>query len=66
LSGLHQRHEDAQLFSVAGHEVRCWCRTMGEFSMSRGTLLVMDAGSQIKVLQIGLHHRRRDDARNDQ
>lgn len=61
LSGLHQRHEDAQLFSVAGHDVRCWSRTLGEFSRSHGTLLVMDAGSQIKVLQIGLHHRRRDD-----
>jgi len=64
-SGLHQRHEDAQLFSVAGHDVRCWSRTLGEFSRSRGTLLVMDAGSQIKVLQIGQHHRRRDDDRND-
>ena len=65
-SGLHQRHEDAKLFSVVGHDVRCWCRTMGEFSRSRGTLLVMDAGAQIKVLQIGQHHRRRDDARNGQ
>ena len=65
-SGVHQRHEDAELFSVAGHDIRCWCRTMGEFSTSRGTLLVMDAGSQIKVLQVGLQHRRRDDARNDQ
>lgn len=65
-SELHQRHEDAKLFSVVGHDVRCWCRTMGKFSRSRGTLLVMDVGAQIKVLQIGLHHRRCGDARNDQ
>jgi len=65
-SGLHQRHEDARLFSVDGQDVRCWCRTMGEFSRSRGTLLVMDVGAQIKVLQIGPHHRRFDDVRNDQ
>ena len=67
-SGLHQRHEDAQSFSVAGHDVRCWCRSLGEFSGSRGVLLVMDAGAQIKALQAGLHHRRRenDNVRNDQ
>jgi FixJ family two-component response regulator len=65
-SGLHQRHEDAQIFSVAGHDVRCWCRTLGEFSRSNGTLIVMDAGFQIKVSQIAQHHRRRDDVRNDQ
>lgn len=64
-SGLHQRHEDAQPFSVLGHDVCCWCRTLGEFSKSRGTLLVMDAGCQIRVAQIGLHHRRRDDAHSD-
>ena len=67
-SGLHQRHEDAQPFLVAGHDVRCWCRSLGEFSRSHGVLLVMDAGSQIKALQASLHHRRRDNdnARNDQ
>ena len=65
-SGLHQRYEDAQLFSVAGHDVRCWCRSLGEFSRSRGVLLVMDAGSQIKVPQTGLQYRRRGDACDDQ
>lgn len=65
-SGLHQRYEDAQLFSVTGHDVRCWCRSLGEFSRSRGVLLVMDAGSQIKASQAGLQHRRRDNARNAQ
>ena len=67
-SGLHQRYEDAQSFSVTGHDVRCWCRSLGEFSRSRGVLLVMDAGAQIKALQASLHHRRHDNdnARNDQ
>ncbi|HCJ51633.1 MAG: response regulator [Gallionellales bacterium CG03_land_8_20_14_0_80_55_15] len=41
-SGLHQRDEDAKVFSVAGRDVRCWCRLLGEFSRSRGILLVMD------------------------
>ena len=65
-SGLHQRHEDAQSFSVVGHDICCWCRSLGEFSRSRGVLLVMDAGAQIKALQASLHHRRRDNVRNDQ
>lgn len=42
-SGLHPRNEDAQYFSVAGHSIRCWCRTLGEFSKSNGFLIVMDA-----------------------
>lgn len=48
-SGLHQRQEDAKSFSMAGREVRCWCRSLGEFSRSRGTLLVLNVVSQIKV-----------------
>lgn len=50
LSGLHQRYEDAKLFCVAGYDVRCWCRSMGEFSRSNGVLLVIDVGSKIKHL----------------
>ena len=50
-SGLHQRNEDAKSFSIAGHAVRCWCRSMGEFSRSKGVLLVIDAGSQLMHLQ---------------
>ena len=42
-SGLHPRHEDAKTFSIAGHDVRCWCRSLGEFSRSNGLLIVMDA-----------------------
>ena len=64
LPGLHQRHEDAQLFTVAGHEVRCWCRSLGELSGSRGVLLVMDAGAQIEVPQTGRQYRRHGDVRN--
>ncbi|MBI3480464.1 MAG: response regulator [Nitrosomonadales bacterium] len=50
-SGLHQRHEDAKLFSIAGHDVRCWCRSMGEFSRSKGVLLVIDVGSLIETFE---------------
>jgi len=42
LSGGHQWDEGAKSFSVAGSDVRCWCRSLGEFSSSRGTLLVME------------------------
>ncbi len=42
MSGLHQRDESARSFDLAGSDVRCWCRSLGEFSKSRGTLLVMD------------------------
>jgi CheY-like chemotaxis protein len=42
-SGFHSRDEDAEFFSVAEHSVRCWCRSLGEFSKSIGTLIVMDA-----------------------
>ena len=66
-SGLHQRHEDARSFSVVGHDIRCWCRSLGEFSRLRGILMVMDAGAQIKALHASQHHRRRDNdnVRND-
>ncbi len=49
-SGLHPRHEDAKPFSVAGHDVLCWCRSMGEFSRSKGVLLIIAVGSTIKHL----------------
>jgi hypothetical protein len=42
-SGLHQRNEDAKYFIVAGHSIRCWSRSLGEFSKSKGFLIVMDA-----------------------
>jgi len=42
MSGLHQRDETAKSFVVAGRETRCWCRSLGEFSRSRGMLLVID------------------------
>lgn len=41
-SGLHQRNEGPSHFSIAGRPVRCWCRSLGEFSRSQGTLLVID------------------------
>lgn len=43
LSGLHQRDEEARTFHLCGTNIRCWCRSLGEFSRSRGTLLVIDA-----------------------
>jgi len=49
-SGLHQRNEEAKSFSLAEHDVRCWCRSMGEFSRSKGVLLAIDVGSPIKQL----------------
>lgn len=49
-SGPHQRNDDAKSLSVAGHDVRCWCRSMGEFSRSKGVLLVIDVGSKIATL----------------
>lgn len=49
-SGLHQRDEDAKLFTVTESKVRCWCRSLGEFSRSCGTLLVMDTSKDQKAL----------------
>lgn len=40
-----QQHEGAKSLYVAGREVRCWRRSLGELSRSRGILLVIDAGS---------------------
>ena len=42
MSEPHQRDEAARSFDLAGSDVRCWCRSLGEFSRSRGTLLVLD------------------------
>ncbi len=50
-SGLHQIHEKPKIFSVTGHDVRCWCRSLGEFSRSRGILLVMDAESKFDAIE---------------
>lgn len=49
-SGLHQRNEDSKIFSVGGHDARCWCRSLGEFSRSCGVLLVMDANPKAEWL----------------
>jgi FixJ family two-component response regulator len=43
ISEQHLRHEDAKIFKIVGHNVRCWCRALGEFSRSKGLLIVMDA-----------------------
>ena len=42
--------EKAQLHVLNGHEVGFWCRSMGEFSLSSGLLLVVAAGLQIEPL----------------
>ncbi|OGT01679.1 MAG: histidine kinase [Gallionellales bacterium RBG_16_57_15] len=39
-----QLQANAQTFSVAGRDVRCWCRSMGASSHANDTLLVIDAG----------------------
>lgn len=65
-SGLHQRYSDVKLFSVFGHEVRCWCFSLGEFSRSNGALLVIDAGMKFKPLNMTMHHRRASDVCPDE
>lgn len=65
-SGLHQRYADVRSFSVAGHDVRCWCRSLCKFSRAQGVLLVIDAGLHFKPLNTSMQHRRADDVRNDQ
>jgi FixJ family two-component response regulator len=49
-SEQHHRLEEAKTFNVAGHEVRCWCRSLGEHSRSTGVLIVMDANLQLKLI----------------
>jgi YesN/AraC family two-component response regulator len=49
-SGQHSPHEDALSFSIVGHNVRCWCRSLGEFSKSSGILIVIDANLHISHL----------------
>lgn len=46
LSGAHLKDEEARHYLVGKSEIKCWCRSMGGFSGSNGTLLVMDAGLQ--------------------
>jgi YesN/AraC family two-component response regulator len=47
-SEQHHRLEDAKIFIVAGLDVRCWCRSLGEFSRSSGILIVIDAKPHLK------------------
>ncbi len=49
-SGLHPRQEDARAFKIAGQDIRCWCRSLGEFSRSRGLLIVMDANVHLNQM----------------
>ena len=44
LSGKHMKDEEAQIYFVGKRGLRCWRRSMGEFSGSNGMLLVVDAG----------------------
>lgn len=46
LSDEHMKDEEARTYLVGGREIKCWRRSMGEFSESNGALLVMDAGLQ--------------------
>ena len=49
-SGLHSRQEDAKAFDIAGQNIRCWCRSLGEFSRSSGLLIVMDANLYVNQM----------------
>lgn len=49
-SNHHSREEDAKSFNLAGHNIRCWCRSLGEFSRSAGLLIVMDVNSHLNQL----------------
>lgn len=40
-SGIHTRDEEGAEFIIDHHTVRCWCRTLGEHSRSRGVLLAI-------------------------
>ena len=44
MSGLHRPYQVAKIFYVAGRNARCWCRSLGELSNSKGVLLVIDSG----------------------
>ena len=46
LSEKHVKDEGARTYLVGKRELRCWRRSMGEFSGSNGTLLVIDTGLQ--------------------
>jgi FixJ family two-component response regulator len=63
--GLHQRYSDVKQFSIAEHEVRCWCFSLGKFSGSKGALLVIDASMQFQPLNTLMQHRRADDVSTD-
>jgi FixJ family two-component response regulator len=47
-SEKHNQLEDAKIFNLAGQDVRCWCRNLGEYSRSSGILIVMDKSLNLK------------------
>jgi PAS domain-containing protein len=49
-TGLHSREEDAKSFNIAGNNIRCWCRSLGEYSRSAGLLIVMDVNLHLNQL----------------
>jgi CheY-like chemotaxis protein len=51
LSGIHPEHEGAKPFFIAGHEIACRCRSMGEFSRSNGVLLIIEAVMQTELFE---------------
>jgi YesN/AraC family two-component response regulator len=49
-SEQHHRLEEAKTFSVAGYEVRCWRRRLGNFSSSQGILIVLDVNVHLESI----------------
>jgi len=49
LSGIHPLSEGARPFFVDNHEIACRCRSLGEFSRSKGVLLIIEAGMQTEL-----------------
>lgn len=49
LSGAHDGREPAKCALINGREIRYWCSSMGSFSQSSGTLLVIASGMQSEI-----------------
>jgi hypothetical protein len=44
LGGENDTHSDKLMYSFAdGRQAKCWCCPMGEISISKGVVLVIDA-----------------------